>query len=89
MTDSIRRRRSSPSATLYGTTAFSTYGSGSVYAVTPSGSEGLVTDFELPASDPPGWPETPEASVLSLGGKLYGNDGRQQRRHRVGTVFAL
>lgn len=75
--------------TLYGTTAFSTYGSGSVYAVTPSGSESLVTDFELPTSDPPGWPETPEASVLSLGGTLYGTTAGSSGSTGVGTVFAL
>ncbi len=75
--------------TLYGTTASSTYGSGSVYAVKPSGSESLVTDFQLPTSDPPGWPETPEASVLSLGGKLYGTTASSSGDTGVGTVFAL
>ncbi len=77
--------------TLYGTTPSCTgngSGSGTVFAMTPSGSETILIHFTIPPSDPPGFPQNPYSPVLSLNGTLYGttdvSDGIG-----YGTVYAV
>ena len=70
--------------TLYGTTyAGGKYGDGTVFRMSPSGTEKLLHSFE---GTPDG--SNPSASLLSVAGDLYGttkNGGAQS----VGTVFSI
>ena len=73
--------------TLYGTTANGgTYGKGSVYAVTASGSEAVVHSFGGPNDG-----EHPDAPLVEANGTLYGTttSGRGGSCPACGTVFSI
>ncbi len=75
--------------TLYGTTPVSTKGSGLVYSVSRTGKERVVYAFQVPTSDPIGYPENPFAPVISLNGTLYGTTDGNNGQTGAGTVFAV
>ncbi len=74
---------------LYGTTPLSTTGSGLVYSVSASGHEGIVYRFQDPISGPAGYPESPFAPLLNLGGNLYGTTVSNSGQTGAGTVFEV
>lgn len=73
---------------LYGTTPSSTFGAGTLYSVSPQGSETVLFTFSNSPSDPSGTPEFPFAPLLSLNGTLYGTT-RTNKGSEEGTVFAV
>ncbi|MGA8575868.1 MAG: choice-of-anchor tandem repeat GloVer-containing protein [Candidatus Cybelea sp.] len=77
--------------TLYGTTPSCTgngCGAGTVFAMTPSGSETILFHFTVPPSNPSGFPQNPYSPVLSLNGTLYGTTDVSDRIG-YGTVYAV
>lgn len=79
------------SGTLYGTTPSCTgngCGAGTVFSITPAGSETILIHFTAPPSDPPGYPQNAYAPVLSLNGMLYGTTD-QSIVSGDGTVYAI
>lgn len=75
--------------TLYGTTPNSVgNGNGTVFSMTPSGNETILTNFVTPPSDPPGYPVNSYSPVLSLNGKLYGTTDMSVSIG-WGTVYAI
>jgi len=59
---------------------------GTLFAVTTAGDESIVYSFSL--NNPPGSPESPFGSVLSLNGALYGTT-EQSNDSGAGTVYAI
>jgi uncharacterized repeat protein (TIGR03803 family) len=75
--------------TLYGTTSSCTgpdCSAGTLFAVTTGGDENVVYRFAL--NNPPGSPESPFGSVLSLNGALYGTT-EESNVSGAGTVYAI
>jgi uncharacterized repeat protein (TIGR03803 family) len=81
------------SGTLYGTTnaTAGNVGCGTVFSITPSGSESVVFNFcNGGPSTPAGSPSTPEAGVIDVGGMLYGTTLNDTGPYGgEGTVFAV
>jgi uncharacterized repeat protein (TIGR03803 family) len=78
-------------STLYGTTpqcSGNGCGAGTVFSVTTSGAESIVYHFSAPPSNPPGFPQNPYSSVLSLNGTLYGTTD-ESTVTGYGTVYGL
>lgn len=80
--------------TLYGTTAEGGTGCvhvaqgggcGTVFSITPSGTEAILHYFTGGAHDG----SYPTATLLALNGKMYGTTSDLFRRHGSGTVFSI
>ncbi len=70
--------------TLYGTTSVGgAYNAGSIYSITPTGTEGVVLSF-YPGSDG----QTPYAGLTVVGSKFYGTT-EAGGLYNAGTVFSL
>lgn len=76
--------------TLYGVSEGCTgvCGAGVVFAITTSGAESIVYDFGANASSPPGYPEDPFGSLVSLNGMFYGTTAGSAHSG-YGTVYAV
>ena len=66
--------------TLYGTTGYGGNGGGTVFSVTPKGSESVLVPFDYPLS--------PDAGLINVGGTLYGTTTAGGSAGN-GTVFAV
>jgi uncharacterized repeat protein (TIGR03803 family) len=76
--------------TFYGTTlASGRLGNGTVFALTPSGSESLVTVLGCPPSCPSPWPSSPAGALIYVNGVLYGTTESTAGGSGDGTVFAI